>query len=221
MFPFSFFKKLFHFLYWVFWDLKNPREKYPFGLWIFVGLYGEGKTLSMVEYLERARIEFPNVKIATNFEYKHRDYKIQSIDDIINLSSPNGVIFAIDEFQQSFYSKEWASLDLDFLRLLTQNRKEHKQIICTSQDFELVIKDIRRLFYYIIEVKNFAGRWVWQRAFRGRDFNLGVDGVYNRRQRAWRYNFVASNDLFALYDTYETLQGIKRRFSAAKKGSEA
>ena len=67
--------------------IKLDKKKFRgFGFWLYCGLGGSGKTISMVEYLNRMHKKYPKLKIYTNFNYKYADGKITSWQDLIDLS---------------------------------------------------------------------------------------------------------------------------------------
>lgn len=75
-----------------------------YGFWAFCGLGGSGKTLSIVEYLSRIKKKYPNVLILSNFNLTFADGKINSWQDLIDVTNIN--IYEIDrkEFDKR---KKW------------------------------------------------------------------------------------------------------------------
>lgn len=67
--------------------LMDKRQFRGYGFWLYCGLGGSGKTLSMVEYLTRVHKKYPKLKIYTNFRYKYADGIISSWQDIIDLEN--------------------------------------------------------------------------------------------------------------------------------------
>jgi len=201
----SFFINLYKFIKIKIWDIKNPLAIFPFGITCYVGLPGSGKTLSLVEKLNELRLKFPLATIATNFGYANENCQIKHWKDLIDISNPEGVIFGLDEVHDVFDRKDWNNMPKSVLRLFSQNRKVHKQLICTAQSFEDIVIDIRRRCHFIIECTTFARRWVFQRAFRLSEYKV-VDGVFTPRNRAWRHSFVADNSYYDAYDTYKVIE---------------
>jgi hypothetical protein len=208
----NFFIKLFHFIYLYISDSLKRKQKLPFGILVFVGLPGSGKTLSVVEYLSRVRDLYPGCGIITNFGYKDENAPLASWGDLFKYKHPAGIIFAIDELQLTWESRKWGDFPTEIIHLLTQNRKRAVQFVCTAQSFERIDKVFRELTNYIIECRMLGGRWVWQRAFESADFKRGVDGEYKARSRAWRYNFIATERHFASYDTMQILNRLEKEY---------
>lgn len=218
------FKKLLKFLYWVWWDIRNPQKPRPFGIYVFVGLPGSGKTLGLVEQLERSKISFPKAKIYTNFGYLGQDGEITKWQDLLEYENEDdGVIFGLDEVHSIFDRKDWNKMPPEILELFSQNRKFAKQLLCTAQSFSDVVVDIRRRTHFIIECRMLARRWVLLRGFTHENYRSGEDGVYTMRKRSWRYSFIADNDIFAKYDTFQVIKNIRLQddFSERKIIQEA
>lgn len=207
-------KKLFQFIKWVYWDFRHPRPKRPFGITCYVGLPGTGKTLSMVEKLLSLRIQFPKAKIYTNFGFKYENGPIKCWEDLVRLDNgSDGIIFALDEVHTIWRNTEFSNVPQEILEMFSQNRKFAKQLICTSQTYADLVVHIKRRCHFIIECRNIANRWIFQRAFRPDEYKE-KDGEYKPRRRAWRYSFIASNFIYDSYDTYAVIERIKSEIEA-------
>jgi DNA replication protein DnaC len=192
--------------------MKSGRSKEfdGYGVYMFVGLPGSGKTISVVEYLNRLKEKYGDgVNIYTNFRYSKETAPVKSWRDLINYEGP--AVFVLDEVQLTFNSRSWKDFPPDMVTLLTQNRKMRKQIITTSQSFERVDKVFRELVNYVIECRCVGGRWIFQKWFEKEDYVLGGanDNIRHRR-RAKRYNFIASDDIYNSYDTLLRLDDLKK-----------
>ncbi|MGC4439531.1 hypothetical protein ABXW85_17090, partial [Streptococcus suis] len=64
-----FFGYLFHD---IFSRIKNGQDFREYGLTLYCGRQGAGKTMAMTEYLERMRKKYPKAIICTNFGYVHQ-----------------------------------------------------------------------------------------------------------------------------------------------------
>ena len=65
------------FIRWKIYDLLmliiNGRKFELYGLTVFCGRQGGGKTISMVEYLDKMKDKYPNCIVVTNFNYIRQD----------------------------------------------------------------------------------------------------------------------------------------------------
>jgi len=202
--------KVIKFIRLVLWDIIRHEKRLPYGVWMFVGLGGYGKTISMVEYLERMRKKHKGIKIYTNFEYDNQDGRLDNWKQLIEIVNEKGVIFAFDEISGTFNAKEWKTFPLEVFTLLAQSRKMKKQIICSAQSYEDVDVAIRRKANLIIECRTILGRWTFNRAFERPEYERGIEtsGTKKRRVRCWRRSFVQDDSIRNIYDTYEQIKAL-------------
>ena len=207
--------RLFHFLRLKLQDIRQAtKEKIfsEFGLTIFCGKQGSGKTISMVEYLYRIKKQYPKVLIYTNFSYLKQDGEFTHWTDLVNIrNGTDGVIFAIDELQSEFDSNSWKDFPVWLLREITQQRKQRIKIIGSSQVFTRVVKQLREQCYEVVECRCIAGRWVIQRAFDGAEYSDYTDRADKpaRLKRLWRKSFIQTDRIRELFDTYQKIKNVK------------
>lgn len=196
--------------------IKNPKIPHLYGIWCFVGIYGGGKTMSLVNYLERMRRKYgDNIYIATNFFYKNQDFSIERWQDLL-AERDKPVIFAYDELQNDFNSREYKSFPVSLMVLLTQNRKGHgKQIVYTTQDYETVDKNFRRLTSKVVLCRTLFSRLTVSRYFDREDYEHFTSMVdVGRRMKIRPYfvdRFVQTDYLRNLYDSYQMLDSAMKK----------
>lgn len=213
----GFWKKFFKFWYWLAVDLRNIRKfGRPFseyGLTMYCGRQGYGKTIGMLEYLERMRHKYPDCLILTNFAYKHETRPFVDWKDFFDVrNGEKGVIFAIDEIQNEFTSTAWKNFPETLLSEITQQRKQKIKIVATSQVFTRVAKPLREQTFEVVECRTLANRWTFTKAFDAEEYNAVIDQpvLKNKLHRLWRRNFIQDNALRELYDSYAKIERIKR-----------
>ena len=133
--PFQFVNDLF--------DMESDFFTYQ-GLIIFEGRQGSGKTISMIEYCLRMQEEYPKAKCITNLGYQYENDKLKDwrmLSDYKN--GIYGVIVVMDELQNWFSSNDSKNFPPEMLSVITQNRKNRRIILGTSQNFYLLAKAIR------------------------------------------------------------------------------
>lgn len=213
----NFFRKLFKFFYWKFWDLLHIKET-PlrlWGVWLFCGLYGQGKTMALSEYLTRMRERYKDkIYICTNYGFKGEDFSLDSWKQLI-VDYDKPIIFGYDEIQNEFNSREYKSFPPDLIRTLTQNRKGNgKQIVGTAQRFMHVDKVIRDLSSHVVECKTRFGRWTSTKRYDSDDYIQYLsltDPRQKRRVIKVKYSFVQSNSLRDCYDSFKMLESAKSK----------
>lgn len=123
---------------------KDPEFFKYQGLVIFEGRQGSGKTMSMVEFIMRMQQEYPLAKTTTNFGLVSQDKVLNSWEMLIDYKNgKQGVIVGMDELQNWFSSNDSKNFPPEMLGIITQNRKNRRIILGTSQNFYLLAKAIR------------------------------------------------------------------------------
>ena len=175
-----------------------------------------GKTISMVEYLDRMKQLYPDAIVVTNFNYIKQDMPFTSWRQFTEVRNGlNGVIFAIDELQNEYNSNNWKDFPEDLLSVVTMQRKQRIKIIATSQVFTRVVKQLREQCYEVVECKTFLGRWTKQKCYDADDYNYIIDNPTPERRfrtrKKWKYSFVQSNFIRNLFDSYAVVESIKNK----------
>mgnify|MGYP004651950463 CR=1 FL=1 len=123
---------------------KDPEFFKYQGMVIFEGRQGYGKTISMVEYIMRMQEEYPKVLCTTNLDYVYEDLALEDWRMLMSYKNGiHGVIVCMDELQNWFSSNDSKNFPPEMLAIITQNRKNRRIILGTSQNFYLLAKAIR------------------------------------------------------------------------------
>lgn len=218
-----FFSKLPSFFKWKYKDIKNYFELKkqgkkifkPFGLKMFCGRQGAGKTIGMVWYLGLIRRFYPKAIIYTNFDYKFQNGAINSLNDLLQIrNGEDGVVFALDEIQNEFSCLSSKDFPESLLSQITQQRKQRVCILATSQIFMRVAKPLREQCFEVIDCRTFFGRWTSLRCYDAEDYNCIVDRLNNETKfklpKKWRSSFVQTDSLRDSFDTYSVVKRISR-----------
>ncbi|MED3651879.1 zonular occludens toxin domain-containing protein [Heyndrickxia sporothermodurans] len=212
-----FFKKIIKFYYWIFKDMKfvikYGKPFNEFGVTLYCGKQGAGKTMAMTEYLLRMRYKYPKCKIYTNFGFKLEDGVFNNWNDFFDIrNGEDGVIFAIDEIQNEFNSTAWKNFPESLLSEITQQRKQRIKIVSTSQVFTRVAKPLREQTFEVVECYTFGGRWTFTKAFDAQEYEAVISQpvLKNKLHRLWRKNFIQDNYLRDLYNSYDKVERMKK-----------
>ena len=202
-------------LYWKYIDLmdriKNGKKVHLYGIIAIVGLYGGGKTMALTYYLEEMRKKYgDSIYIATNYYYKGQDFPMEDWKGLL-IEYDKPVIFGYDELQNEFNSREYKSFPVSLMTLLTQNRKGHgKQIIYTTQDYETVDKNFRRLTKWVWACKTRFGRLTSVKKFDREDFEQLQNTMEVQRKMKihpmGKLKFVQTDYLREQYDSFKMLE---------------
>ncbi len=211
---------------WKIFDLyksfKDEEKVHLYGIKMYVGLYGMGKTIALTEYLNDMRkIYGDKIYIATNYFFEGQDFEIAHWRDLL-VEYDKPVIFGYDEIQNEFNSRDYNNFPHELLTLLTQNRKGNgKQIVCTAQRFVRVDKIFRELCQEVIECKTILGRLTSLRGYDWEDYEMlintaSVDKKIKVRPR-FKKRFVQTDNLRGMYNSYQMLENAKNKDYLTKK----
>lgn len=121
-------------------------NEFPYqGLWVFSGAQGTGKTLTMMHVLYEMHKQFPDAVIVSNISlygvpaFPYRD--LEDFDKYAN--GEKGCIFVLDEIHTLFSSLESKGYSPSQIQVWSQNRKNRRVILATSQRFTRIAKPLR------------------------------------------------------------------------------
>lgn len=212
-------------------SIRNPTPRRLYGVWMYVGMYGKGKTVSMTARLYNLRRVYGDkIRIYTNYGFKLEDGPINGWRHMVEARlSEKNTVFAFDEIGNTFTQKQSGSkkedaLPEDLIPLLTQCRKwgPGVQVLCTVQRFTMTEVTWRRMAQYIIECRSYLGaRVIWQRAYEGlENYQDGVDPnpPAPKRVVAWSQWFLVSDYVRSLYDTFFIARRMRENGEAELPG---
>ena len=195
---------------------KYPRKVHLYGIWMFCGLYGQGKTMALTEYLSRMRRKYGDkIYICTNYGFKEEDFPLTHWRDLLS-DYDKPVIFGYDEIQNEFNSRDYQNFPYELVTMLTQNRKGNgKQIVGTAQRFGRVDKTIRELCTHVIECRRgYFGRVTKTRKYDVDDYEQflhEVDVMKKRKIPHSNYKFIQTDELINAYDSFQMLSSAKTK----------
>ena len=184
-----------------------------FGLHIYVGMFGSGKTISMVEKAYRIAKAFPQVKILTNMKLvgfpDHTEIiQLKNYKQIIEM--PGDTLILIDEISTILNSRRWDKEGVPpaLLGQLLQVRKQKKMLLSTAQRFGHVDKLIRDITFTVIECKTYFKRWTFQISYDGYDYENA--NMMKPAIAIGHYDFLQTDKVRKLYDTWELIDNMKK-----------
>jgi hypothetical protein len=216
----GFFKKLFNYISLLRKEKKARKlngvdydEFKEFGITMFCGRQGAGKTISMVEYLERMRQRYPKVKIITNFGYKYEDEAFTSWKQFFEPKNGNwGVIYALDELHSEFSSADYRDFNTSLLREITQQRKQRVKIIGSAQVYARLVKALRESTYQVVNCRTRGGLWTFTKTYDAEDYNSIIDSnSLDKMQRIKplsKDSFIQDDHLRTSFDTYAKIEAM-------------
>lgn len=191
-------------------DIFNRKPDFfrPQGLVIFTGRQGDGKTSAMMQYAMELQDQYPKAKCLSNTSYKYQDQALRHWKQLVSFKNAHkGVIVIMDELQNWFSSNQSRNFPPEMLAVITQNRKNRRVILGTSQNFYLLAKAIRSQCTEIRQCKTLAG--VLTIVIR-REPVVDNDGEVKELKYRGMYFFVHSSRLRDSYDTYAVVDILSK-----------
>ena len=203
------------------WKIKNSMrdELKVTGINIFTGPQGSGKTLSLVHYLKEILKDYPKAIVVTNIDFnfpvKNKVIKYSGFDDFKIENGIFGVIYVLDEIHLILNSLESKGVPLSVIVELSQQRKQRKLILGSSQVYSRMAKPLREQIRNVIICKNYFGLL---------QFNYLID-AFNTVEKDGQLKvsklktslFFHSKEDYLAYDTYkkmDTYVGITNNTSS-------
>ena len=178
------------------------------GLIIFEGRQGSGKTMSMVEFIMRMQEEYPLAKTCTNFGLLSEDKKLKDWRMLLNYKNGiQGVIVGMDELQNWFSYNDSKNFPPEMLSIITQNRKNRRIILGTSQNFYLLAKAIRS---QATEVRRCTTLFGCLTIVKRVEPFLDSEGNVQEWKNRGMYFFVHNKKLREAYDTYKVIENLSK-----------
>lgn len=199
----------------VYWDTfkekfkRHKKPLFPTGSRVYKGFQGQGKTLSMVQYafyiqkLCPDAVIFSNIKIDGLNNYFYFNDSDGLYEAISYRNGLDGVLVLIDEAHLFFNKKDGISLDV--LTAISQQRKDLRRLVFSSQIWEELDISLRKQVKEIVSCHCFFGFL---------QVNLVTDGetlTYDKLKSEYvakkiRFEIFKHNE--KLYNAYSTRQKI-------------
>lgn len=206
------------------WKIKNRNpeelEENNTGIHIFCGPQGSGKSLSMIHYSKEIIKDHPKAIIVTNidlqFEIPNKVIKYSSFEDFKIENGIYGVIYILDEIHLILNSLESKGVPLSVIVELSQQRKQRKLILGTSQVYSRMAKPLREQVKSCIICKNYFGCFQFNYLINAFETEEGSDGKLKYSKLKTSFFFHRKED-YTNYDTYkkmDTYVGINANTSS-------
>lgn len=198
---------------------KHKNEYYGWGIHLFTGKFGQGKTSLMTIKAYKEAKRYPQLTIVTNIQLTNfpehtQILPLRTAEDILN--APVNSLILIDEIGTLFNSRDFASgknsVPKPVFQHLCQCRKRHLKIMATVQRFNLLDKQIRDITATVTTCTA-TPRHPFTRVLIGKTYDIDEYEAYcaNRMYtpRCDSTTVTIQRDLYRhLYDTSQLIQGL-------------
>lgn len=189
--------------------VKPEKNQFPTGSRVYKSYQGGGKTLSMTFYAFQIQKQFPDCIIYSNILINGlNNYHYIENDNVLrqaleHRNGKNGVLVLLDEAHLYFGKK--SGIPLDVLTAISQQRKDRRRLVFSSQIWEELDISLRKQVKEIVDCRIL---------FNCIQFNTIYDGEtlsYDKLSSQYVAKKIGS-EIFKhskkLYDSYSTYQKI-------------
>lgn len=200
--------------------IEHPEFFEPDGLLIFCGSQGSGKTLSAVQYCRRVLREYPKCIFCTNVDVKGLPEEqviipYDGLDSIKNLENGYaGVLYLIDEIHLEFNSLESKNIPIEVMIEVSQQRKQRKHIVGTTQVYMRLAKPFREQIKNIVTCQNYF-KILQKNVLLDGEKSVEVDG-HLQTESVKTFWWLHSADLYDSYDTYAKMKRYRKEWQGRK-----
>lgn len=198
---------------------KDYNKFNGWGLHLFIGMFGAGKTSTMVYKAYQLAKRYPQLTIITNMELfnfpKHTNIQhLNGPQDIIN--APNNSLILIDEIGTIFNSRDFAkskeSVPKAVFQLLCQCRHKNIMIYGTCQRWCFLDKQLRDITATITVSSCFAtypfSRMMSCRVFDSFEYDAAYSNPLIPLIPISSYVYIQTDKIRKLYDTRELINNM-------------
>lgn len=190
--------------YWLDVFERDPDHFPLYGLHLICGEQGSGKSICLTEMLLWLKKQYPKLEISTNYNYMNEDSPITHWQDIVfKHNGIYGKIEVIDEIQNWFNSLQSKDFPIEMITEISQQRKQTKIIIGTSQVFQRVAKPIREQVTLLYQPLTIAGCLTIVRVYKPK---MDDDAKVTKMKFTKVYFFVHNKEIRESFDTYKKIE---------------
>ena len=199
-----------------FFKIKNLKIYENYGIYIYGGLYGGGKSLSITKYCEEIYKKYDNVKFISNIDLHNVPFeKFEYFEQLMDLPDYDGqcIIYVIDEIGSLMNARNYKNNrigETQFLYTLNQIRKQNKTLLLASQRFGMCDKNFRQCAVQWIECSKFW-RICSQLVYDPYDLECSLNPKLVKPIKRKSF-FLATDKLFNAYDTKQLVKDFKDNF---------
>lgn len=227
-------------------DNKDPDFFRPTGTQVYCGRQGAGKTASAVYHTYRLKQRYPKSIIVSNLRLNYmRGLSFTSTEELAKILNSSkfdptkyyikfqtteelhivltkinngffGVIYIIDEIHTYFNALNSKNTPMFVFTEISQQRKQRKCIIGTSQIFMRMEKALREQCDNLIMCNTILGFWTFQKAYDGMTLQQEYDGslIGKVKKVGWFFHTRKTREL---YDTYQKVISSELQYEQTQR----
>lgn len=200
----------------------HPEYFWPEGTTVFCGPQGSGKTLSAVRMVQRIVSKFPHCIVCSNIDFHLPDppedgslakipghkgpyIPFDGLEQLVGLQNGyEGVLYVLDEMHLLFNSLQSKDMPMEVFQEVSQQRKQRKAIIGTSQVFMRLAKPFREQISNVVICKTLF-KYFQINSFIDGNTAVERDGQLEAVCYGTKF-FIHTPKLYRSYDTYAKIK---------------
>ena len=187
------------------------KEFNKYGILMFIGMFGHGKTLSMTHQARLLYKQYGDkLRFISNYELFDIPYiPLINFNQLVDIGEEEdspylGTIVLIDEIENVLSHRNFSSFPLALLHTLTQQRKKKVFIMCSAQRFFMVDKIFRSITTAVVDCNKYW-RFQHMEVYDAWDLENAMNyDLIKRKENKWY--FVKNQD----YNSYSTESMVKK-----------
>ena len=187
------------------------KEFNKYGILMFIGMFGHGKTLSMTHQARLLYKQYGDkLRFISNYELYDIPYiPLINFNQLVDIGEEEdspyiGTIVLIDEIENVLSHRNFSSFPLALLHTLTQQRKKKVFIMCSAQRFFMVDKIFRSITTSVVDCNKYW-RFQHMEVYDSWDLENAMNySLIKRKENKWY--FVKNQD----YNSYSTESMVKK-----------
>jgi zonular occludens toxin Zot len=224
---------------------RDPDFFWPTGTQVYCGRQGSGKTVSAVKHVSDMKDRYPRAIVVSNVKLLHFDRgrhftNAEELKQVLQDFNPEkeyilfktmeelalvltkinngkyGVIYVVDEIHTYLNALDSANVPMYVFTEISQQRKQRKLIIATSQLFMRMAKPLREQCDNLIICRTFMGVFTTQTVFDGMTLEQQYDGsiVGKPLKKGW---FFHNRHIRNSFDTYQKVVSGSEQYEAIQR----
>lgn len=194
----------------------HPEYFDPYGLMVFCGPQGAGKTISAVRYCRSVLEKYPDALFCSNVAIKGLEDRTIPYDGMKSLCDLEngyaGVLYLIDEIHLEFNSLESKSISIEEMTEFAQQRKQRKHIVGTSQVFMRLAKPLREQIKDVVLCRTIMGFIQCNELIDGTTAHEEEGRLIAESKGV--YYWCHTPELYESYDTYAKMRRYRQAWSS-------
>ena len=186
---------------------RPEKGLFPVGSRVYIGRQGKGKTLSMSKYVFDLQKQFPKMKVFSNVLLHDIDYMFLENPEHVSYAlayqnGKHGVLVLLDEAHLYFHTKQ--GMPLDVLTAISQQRKDRRRIVFSSQIWNELDISLRKQVNEVVDCRN-IGRFQLNTVYDGATIVLDKTDYSYRMDKIYRELYKHNDEYYSRYDTYQKI----------------